>query len=43
MPTPEERAAQKAKAQANIERARAEILEVERVEEEERKRAEEEE
>src|ERR1700685_2260117 len=43
MPTPEERAAQRAKAKANLERVQAAFLEVERTEEEERKRAEEEE
>ena len=43
MPTPEERAAQKAKLMADMARARAEMEEMERAEEEERKRAEEEE
>ena len=43
MPTSEERAAQKAQAQADIERAKAIVEELERAEEEERKRAEEEE
>ena len=43
MSTPEERAAQKAQAQADIERAKAIVEELERAEEEERKRAEEEE
>src|SRR6202046_1885377 len=43
MSTPEERAAQKAQAQADIERAKDIVEERERAEEEERKRAEEEE